>query len=56
MRNRVLATVIAALLGANVQRYPPNAAEAALHVIADPNIALLLLSLITLNHVLRPRP
>jgi membrane-bound serine protease (ClpP class) len=29
---------------ASVQRYPPNFAETALHTIADPNIALLLLS------------
>ena len=38
-----------ALLGASVQRYPPNAAEAALHVIADPNIALLLLTIGTIG-------
>lgn len=36
--------VLPPLAGASLQRQPPNAAEAALHVIADPNIALLLLS------------
>jgi membrane-bound serine protease (ClpP class) len=41
--------VLPALLGASVQRYPPNAAEAALHVIADPNIALLLLTIGTIG-------
>lgn len=38
-----------ALLGASIQRYPPNAAEATLHVIADPNIALLLLTIGTIG-------
>ena len=41
--------VLPSLLGASVQRYPPNAAEAALHVIADPNIALLLLTIGTIG-------
>lgn len=37
--------VLPALAGASIQRLPLNLAEAVLHVIADPNIALLLLSL-----------
>jgi len=37
--------VLPSLAAASIQRYPLNPAEAALHVIADPNIALLLLSL-----------
>jgi membrane-bound serine protease (ClpP class) len=41
--------VLPALVGASIQRYPPNAAEAALHVIADPNIALLLLTIGTIG-------
>ena len=36
--------MLPALAGASIQRWPLNPAEAALHVIADPNIALLLLS------------
>lgn len=36
--------VLPHLEGASLQRHPPNAAEVVLHVIADPNIALLLLS------------
>jgi membrane-bound serine protease (ClpP class) len=41
--------VLPSLTGANLQRYPPNAAEAALHVIADPNIAVLLLTIGTIG-------
>jgi membrane-bound serine protease (ClpP class) len=41
--------MLPSLAGASVERYPPNAAEVALHVIADPNIALLLLSLGTIG-------
>ena len=36
--------VLPPLAGVTIQRYPPNPAEAALHIIADPNTALLLLS------------
>lgn len=41
--------VLPPMTATNVQRHPPNPAEAALHVIADPNIALLLLSLGTIG-------
>jgi membrane-bound serine protease (ClpP class) len=41
--------VLSGLTAATVRREPPNAAEAALHVIADPNIALLLLTIGTVG-------
>lgn len=41
--------VLPPLAGASIQRYPPNAAEVALRVIVDPNIALLLLSIGTIG-------
>jgi membrane-bound serine protease (ClpP class) len=41
--------ILPPLAGADIRRLPPNAAEATLHVIADPNIALLLLSLGTIG-------
>ncbi len=37
--------VLSGLASAAIQRHPPNFAETALHVISDPNIALLLLSI-----------